>query len=119
MDANDNVTALHGSRQWFQRAVRELATDSGNVIVVDHARQRMVVRDIALDEVLRVLRCGTCEEEPQQGHGTNLRARMVGKTTGREIVVAVAVSTRNELVAVTAWLAGDEDLGGEGEGSVG
>ena len=117
MDAN-NVIALHRSRQWFERTVRELATDSGNVIVVDHARQRMVARDIALDEVLRVLRCGTCEEEPQQGHGSDLRARMVGKTTGREIVVAVAVATLNRLVVVTAWLAGDEDLGG-GEGNIG
>ena len=115
MDANENVIVLRGSRQWFQRTVRNLARDSGTVIVVDHARQRMALRDIGLDEVLRVLRCGTCEEEPQPGHGTDWRAKMVGSATGREIVVAVAVSKR-ELVVVTAWLAGDEDLGNKGEG---
>ena len=116
MDANENVIVLRGSRQWFQRTVRDLASDSGTVIVVDHARQRMALRDIGLDEVLRVLRCGTCEDEPQQGHGSDWRAKMVGSATGREIVVAVAVTSKRELVVVTAWLAGDGDLGNKGEG---
>ena len=116
MDTNGNVVALIGSRPWFQRTVQQLAGDSGNVVVTDHARQRMAVRDIALDEVLRVLRCGTCDEEPRPGHGSDLRARMVGSATGREIVVSAAVTKQGELVVVTAWLAAEGDLGNEGEG---
>ena len=77
----------------------------------------MTLRDIALDEVLRVLRCGMCQEDPQPGHGSDWRAKMVGTATGREIVVVVAVSSADELVVVvTVWLAGDEDLGNAGEG---
>ena len=122
MEVNESVIALHG-RRWFQSTVRERAKDSGHVVVVEHARQRMTARDIALDEVLRVLRCGTCEEEPQPGHGSDVRARMVGTATGRKTVVVAAVPTQGELVVVvTVWLAGDEDVGdadyGE-EGSVG
>ena len=116
MDTNGNVVALIGSRHWFQRTVQRLAGDSGNVIATDHARQRMAVRDIALDEVLRVLRCGTCDEEPQPGHGSDWRARMVGSATGREIVASVAVVEQRRLVVVTAWLAAEGDLGNEGEG---
>ena len=116
MVVNDNVVVLHG-RRWFQSTVRERARDSSQVVIVDHARQQMAARDIALAEVLRVLRCGTCEEEPQPGHGSDVRARMAGKATGREIVVVAAVPTHGELViVVTAWLAGDKDLGSEGEG---
>lgn len=115
MDAtNDNVIAFHGSRPWLQRTVQERARSSGNV-VVRHAQERMTLRDIALDEVLRVLRCGMCQEDPQPGHGSDWRAKMVGTATGREIVVAV--SSADELVVVvTVWLAGDEDLGNAGEG---
>ena len=113
MNANGNVVALQGRRHWFQRTVQELARDSGNV--VDHARQRMNLRDIAQDEVLRVLRHGTCEEEPQSGHGSDWRARVVGRAAGREIVVVTAVTAQRKLVVVTAWLAGDEDLGSKGE----
>ena len=115
--ANDNVTVLHGSRPWFQRTVRDRAGASGNVVVVRHARERMTLRDITLHEVLGVLRCGTCSEDPQPGHDGDWRAKLVGTATGREIVVAAAVSLRDELiVVVTVWPAGDEDLGNEGEG---
>ena len=117
METNGNVVALMGSRHWFQRTVRHLAGDSGNVIVTDHARQRMAVRDIALDEVLRVLRCGTCDEEPQRGRGSDWRARMVGSATGREIAVPVALVVEPRgLVVIIAWLAGEEDLGNDDEG---
>lgn len=116
MNAKENVVALKGSRQWFQRTVRHLASDSGNVIVADHARERMALRDIALDEVLRVLRRGKCDEDPQPGHGSDWRARVVGKATGREIVVVAAVSAQRKLVVVTVWLAGEGDLAGDGEG---
>ena len=116
MNANENVVALKGSRQWFQRTVRVLARDSANVVVGRHAGQRMALRDIALDEVLRVLRCGSCDEDPQPGHGSDWRARVVGSATGREIVVAIAVTAQRKLVVVTVWLAGDGDLGNEGEG---
>ena len=114
---NDNVIAFHGSRPWFQRTVQERARSSGSVVVVRHAQERMTLRDIALDEVLRVLRCGMCQEDPQPGHGSDWRAKMVGAATGREIVVVAAVSSADELVVVvTVWLAGDEDLGNAGEG---
>lgn len=114
MDANENVVALKG-RHWFQKTVRDLAGDSGNVVVTDHARRRMDVRDITLDEVLRILRCGTCDEEPQPRHGSDWRARMIGAATGREIVVVVAATAQRRLVVVTAWLAGDGNIDDGGE----
>ena len=118
MDAtNDNVIAFHGSRLWFQRTVQYRARSSGNVVVVRHAQERMTLRDIALDEVLRVLRYGACREDPQPGHSNDWRAKMVGTATGREIVVVAAVSLADDLVVVViVWLAGDEDLGDAGEG---
>lgn len=116
MEVNGNVVALSGGRHWFQRTVRRLASDSGNVVVVDHARQRMALRDIALDEVLRVLRCGKCKEDPQPGHGDDWKVKVVGSANGREIVVVAAVKAHQacKLVVVTVWLAGDN----EGEGGV-
>ena len=101
----------------FSEPSKSAPRSSGNVVVVRHAQERMALRDIALDEVLRVLRCGMCQEDPQPGHGSDWRAKMVGTATGREIVVVVAVSSADELVVVvTVWLAGDEDLGNAGEG---
>lgn len=116
MDANGNVVALTGNRHWFQRTVRDLAGHSANVVVVDHARQRMAQRDIALEEVLHVLRYGKCEEEPQPGHGSDWRAKMVGSATGRDMVVATAVTMQGKLVVVTVWLAADGDVDSEGKG---
>ena len=41
---------------------------------------------------------------------------MVGSATGREITIPVAVVEPRGLVVITAWLAGEEDLGNDGEG---
>lgn len=41
------IISLHGS-EWFQRLARERSVDTENVILTDHARQRMEERAITL-----------------------------------------------------------------------
>ena len=98
------IINLHGP-EWLQRLVRERSVDTENVILTDHARQRMEERAITLEDVILVLRRGRCREAPQSSDNRqDYRGKMDATVAGREVVVVAAVSIQQpQLVVVTVW----------------
>ena len=98
------VIDLHGP-EWFQRLVWASSVNTENVILTDHARQRMDERAITLEDVLLVLRRGRCRETPRSSDNRqDYRGRMDAVVAGRELAVIVAASAqREQLVGVTLW----------------
>lgn len=73
------------------RLVREIAVDSGRVVVLPHAKQRMKSRHITLAQVLDVLRKGTLEEPAALDTWGNWKVTLRGLTCGQSVTVSGAV----------------------------
>ncbi len=84
----------------FARQVRLLAADSGNVIVLHHARLRMIERQITLPEIVEVLLGGRVTEPPALDLYGNWKATMERTVGGRRIGVAVAVTDKAIVITV-------------------
>lgn len=87
--------------QQFTATVRELAAVSGNVVILRHAAQRMHERDIALAQVLEVLRHGRVSEGPALDIHGNWKATMSRSVAGQKTTVAVAIE--NRLIVITVF----------------
>ena len=98
------IIHLHGP-EWFQRLVWGRSVDTENVILTDHARQRMDERAITLEDVILVLRRGRCREAPKSSDNRqDYRGKMGATVAGREVVVVAAASIgQPQLVVVTVW----------------
>jgi hypothetical protein len=89
-----------------KQRVRELAQTTGNLVWTEHIQQRMAERGIDSDAVLRILRTGDVEEEPEEakkpGDWKIKLVRMMG--TGRVAgVVTVLVQTSRLVLVTTEW----------------
>lgn len=84
------------------RVIQQRATASDNVIVTNHAGERMWERGFTLDDVLTILRRGRVWELPfKNEHGdwqAEIERRMPG---GREAVVITVVPQGPRLIVVT------------------
>jgi hypothetical protein len=83
---------------------RELAADTGNLIWTDHMQERMAQRGIDAGAVLRILRHGDVEEDPEEAKKPGdwkiklTRIMASGRTAG---IVTVLIEN-SRLVLVTA-----------------
>lgn len=85
-----------------QSRVRELAVDSCNVILSDHALERMEERDIPDVDVYRVLRGGFVDDLPKLTEFDEWQCKMVLKIRGaREAGVVTIILHRNRLLVKT------------------
>lgn len=73
------------------KLVREIAKDSGKVIVTKHAIARMRQRRITLLQVLDVLRKGTLSEPASLDIHGNWKVTVQCKTCGENVTVAGAI----------------------------
>ena len=76
------------------------------MVLVSHARQRMRLRKVSLNEVLEVLRKGAIRRmpEPNLTKGS-LECRMEFYVAGRDCAVIVALSDEQpDLLVVTVWV---------------
>jgi len=85
------------------RIIRERAADSGCVVILPHARDRMVERKIDRLEILRVLRAGAITDGPWvDARSDNERCRLEGQVDGEWIGVVVEIpENRPDLLVVT------------------
>jgi Domain of unknown function (DUF4258) len=86
-----------------QQRVRELATDTSNLVWTDHIVQRMSERGIDSDAVLRILRTGDVEDEPQEAEKAgDWKLKVVRKmNSGRVAGVVTVIAQNSRLVLVT------------------
>jgi hypothetical protein len=83
--------------------VRELASDSGQVVFTDHARKRMRLRKVTPKAVLECLLRGVIVEGPALGlRGTwELAVERMG--AGRKLRVACAIDVPKRIIVVTVY----------------
>jgi hypothetical protein len=88
-----------------QKEVRRLAAVSANVIWTNHAYEQMERRGIDADDVLKVLRGGYVDEEPEPGNGPlDWKARInLRLKDRREVVVVTVIQDNKRLIVVTAF----------------
>jgi hypothetical protein len=86
-----------------QQRVRELAANSGNLVWTEHIEQRMAERGIDSDAVLRILRTGDVEDEPQKTRKAgDWKFKVVRKmNSGRVAGVVTVIAQNSRLVLVT------------------
>jgi hypothetical protein len=97
--------AVLGSKsiQQLQRHIRAVAADTSSIVLLPHAKQRMRLRKVNINEVIEVLRRGslirTPEPNPAKG---SLECRMQRYLTGGECAVVVAICDEQpDLLVVT------------------
>ena len=91
------------------RRVSNLAADSANVILSNHAMVRMTERDILDIEVFKILRSGILVGEPEQTSRGEWKLKLVMKLRGNRdagVVTIILRGDRKLLVKTVEW----EDL---------
>ena len=91
------------------RCICNLARDSANVILSNHAMERMTERDILDIEVLKILRSGTLAGEPEQTSRGEWKLKLAMKLRGNReagVVIIILRGDRMLLVKTVEW----EDL---------
>jgi len=83
-----------------QEIVRRQAADSSNVILGDHARERMQERDISDIEVYRVLREGEIEGEPEKTEQGEWKVKVCKRLKGNRDAGVVTIILRDERLFV-------------------
>ncbi len=78
------------------RLLREVAADSGRVVLLAHARQRMKQRQITLTQVLDVLRKGSLAEPAALDLYGNWKVTVRGLSCGQSVTVAGAIEMDKE-----------------------
>jgi hypothetical protein len=93
-----------------QAIIRDIAADTGKVIIGDHAKVRMDEREISDIEVYRILQTGFVTEEPTQTRQKEWKCKVTKKVKGnREAGVVTIILNNGLLFAKTVeW----EDLQG-------
>ena len=97
------VIQLNPSRSDAEKIIKDIAADSSRVILSNHARKQMRIRQITPKQVLRCLEMGGVTEGPWKDNMTgDWRCTVRRFAAGQEVQVAVAFSTKERLIVVTA-----------------
>jgi len=89
-----------------ERVIRERATDTGNVVILEHAFDRIDLRAIVAEDVYRILRNGYVEGPPTRD-GDEWKVVVVKRMPGTREAGVVTVFTREDkhLIVVTVeWM---------------
>jgi len=89
-----------------QKRIRAAAVDSMNVILTDHAKERMLQRGFVVRDVYNVLRGGFVDDDPVQTQDNDWKCKITrrhavaGRTVG---VITVIVSNGKLIVKTIEW----------------
>lgn len=109
MSGNDRkgpVAKLRLTPTVAQRRIRAAAEDSTNVVITEHAKERMQQRGIVVRDVLTVLRTGFVDSDPIPARAGEWKCKVTKKlamgarTTG--VVTVIAVNSRL-IVLTVEW----------------
>ena len=102
------ITQMRLTSRVAEKRIKELAQHSDNIIIGNHARERMVERGIDDHDVLKVLRLGHVDEEPELTEFNEWKCKMTFKIRGaRSIgVVTIFLHSGRLFVKTVEW----EDL---------
>lgn len=100
--AGRNVVKFKFIPSKARQRVGELARDTGNITWTDHIVQRMRERGFDTDAVLRILRTGDVEDDPEEEDPGDWKIKIVRKMANGRVAGVVTVVVRNSrLVLIT------------------
>ena len=74
-----------------QQRIRDIAANGNNIVWGDHALKRMDQRGIFRQDVLRILRGGYCDSEPEKTEYGEWKCKMTLKIRGSRVAAVVVV----------------------------
>ena len=99
---------LRMSAQAAIRMIRQKAAASENVIITDHAQERMAERGVTLDDVLAILRKGWVYVPPHKNERDDWQTKMERRMPGGRDAVAVTVVPQGSRLIVRTVMWRDE-----------
>lgn len=90
-----NVAEMRLTTGVAQSRIRKIAENSENVILGNHARDRMVEREILDIDVFRVLRNGYVDDQPEFTDFKEWKCKIVLKIRGGRTAGVVAILLHN------------------------
>jgi hypothetical protein len=91
-----NVTAYRLAPGRAEARIRQIAQESANVIFGDHARARMLEREITDIDVFRVLRIGGIVGVPEPAERGEWKCKIVQRVRGGRELGVMAIILRDE-----------------------
>jgi hypothetical protein len=85
------------------QVVRLLARNSGNIVVIKHARRRLAERKVTRIQVERCLRNGTISEGPFMNLKGHWQLNLTHRTAGDEVTCVVSIEWKRKLIVVTVF----------------
>src|ERR1700722_17963914 len=85
------------------RMIRELATDSGRIVVIGHGRKRQRERRITRLQIEACLQKGAIIEGPFMNQRGNWQVSMYRHAAGEEVTCVVAIEWAERLLVITAF----------------
>lgn len=83
------------------KLLREIAQDSGQVIITKHATKRMIERRITRTMVMQCLQSGVIDEPVALDPHGNWKLTVWTRVAGKEIRAAVAIDLPSRAVVIT------------------
>jgi len=83
--------------------VRRLTADSDNIVVISHARMRMLKRGITRRQIELCVQKGTITEGPFMNRRGNWQVNLSRHAAGEEITCVVAIEWPNRIVVISTF----------------
>lgn len=105
MEKKENVARFRLTASRAQKIIRETALDADNIVWGDHALERMEERGIYDIDVLRILRKGWVDEDPERTERGEWKCKITlnikrGRTAG---VVTIIMTNGALFVKTVEW----------------
>lgn len=97
------VLPLRLSPSHALKMIRELAADSGRIVVVRHGRQRSRERGITRTQIERCLQKGVIAEGPALNMHGHWQVTMRRRVAGEEVTCVVAIEWATRLLVITTY----------------
>src|SRR5271163_663036 len=83
--------------------IREIAVDSGRIVLIPHAKKRSAQRSISRRQVERCCQKGTITEGPFLNAKGQWQATLYRHAAGEEVTCVVAIEWATHLIVITAF----------------
>jgi hypothetical protein len=88
------------------RMVRDLAKESGRIVILNHCRERMLKRNVTRRQIELCLQKGTITEGPIVNARGNWQVNMFRHAAGEELTCTVAIEWATRLLVITVYQRG-------------
>lgn len=97
----ENVIPLKMSAPLALKIIREIAQDTSRIVIIEHAKKRMLQRHITQDQIYKCLRTGNLTEGPAKMPRGGWRCTMRRILAGDEVTVVAEFDSRDRVLVVT------------------